>query len=281
MNENQKKILRILKLIFYFFAVILSAAFILKFFNIGGSDYFNGILNALEWTQFLILAIVVLVIGFVVLALIQTFFGKRSLTDNSASQASVLIKINAPNATLKSFIALLVAIGFAVLLNYILLSPDAVFVQGQTLEFGIFEKVLFGLFYVIAHFLVIVFGTRLVKGSPPVFVATEKGFHYEPAGIGSGWILWKDVTEARESAVFYGSTTTQTPVLVPVFGIKLRNPELQSKNAYSPLLQKLSGVAQKLNNYQTEGVGDILIKPSDLGKDYEKVKALFEEKVGQ
>lgn len=55
MNENQKKILRILKLIFYFFAFIFSAAFILKFFNIGGSDYFNGIVNALEWTQFLIL----------------------------------------------------------------------------------------------------------------------------------------------------------------------------------------------------------------------------------
>jgi hypothetical protein len=53
------------------------------------------------------------------------------------------------------------------------------------------------------------------------FTILEKGFYYEPAGIGSGWILWEDIAE---------------------------------------------------------GVGDILLRPSDFGDDYEKVLGLFKSK---
>jgi len=56
---------------------------------------------------------------------------------------------------------------------------------------------MFGIFYVIAHFLIIVSGLRLINGMPPAFIATERGFLYNPSGISSGWILWEDVEEAR------------------------------------------------------------------------------------
>jgi hypothetical protein len=78
---------------------------------------------------------------------------------------------------------------------------------------------------------------------PPLFIATEKGFYYEPAGIGSGWILWEDIAEVSAS--------------------------------YAPLLQQVVKFGQKFNNYQTEGAGDILLRPSDFGDQYEKVFALF------
>lgn len=53
------------------------------------------------------------------------------------------------------------------------------------------------------------------------FTILEKGFYYEPAGIGSGWILWEDIAE---------------------------------------------------------GVGDILLRPSDFGDQYNELLALFKKR---
>jgi uncharacterized alpha/beta hydrolase family protein len=64
---------------------------------------------------------------------------------------------------------------------------------------------------------------------------------------------------------------------MPVLGIKLIDPETYNAKAFVPLLRKLVNVGQKFNNYQTEGVGDILIRPEDLGTNYDQVKALFEQ----
>ncbi len=83
---------------------------------------------------------------------------------------------------------------------------------------------------------------------PPIFIATEKGFCYEPTGISTGWILWEDIAEVAESTI------------------------------YAPLLKYVVEFGQKFHNYQTEGVGDILLRPSDFGDQYEKVLALFKSK---
>jgi hypothetical protein len=167
--------------------------------------------------------------------------------------------------------------GFSALVNTMLFVPEILFEKDQIARFTIFEKIIFGFFYLITHFLVIVFGQRLFKGMPPIFIATEKGFSYEPAGISTGWVLWEDITEVRESKVLFGSGVNNGPKLVPVIGIKLINPE-QYSVSYAPLLQQVIKIGQKFHNYQTEGVGDILIKPSDLGDQYENVLALFKSK---
>lgn len=136
--------------------------------------------------------------------------------------------------------------GFSALVNTMFFAPEILFEKDQIARFSIFEKILFGFFYLITHFLVIVFGQRLFKGMPPLFIATEKGFYYEPAGIGSGWILWEDIAEVSESEVLFGSGVNNGP---------------------------------KLHNYQTEGVSDILLRPSDFGNQYDEVLALFKSKV--
>jgi hypothetical protein len=172
----------------------------------------------------------------------------------------------------------IVALGISAFLNLLLFSPGTIFEKEQIEGFKLFEKILFGFFYTIAHFLVIVYGLRLLKGVPPVFIATEKGFCYEPAGIRSGWILWEDIQEARESTVLYGSGVNNGPTLMPVLGIKLINPEEYNAAAYAPLLQRVMKFGQKLHNYQTEGVGDVLLNPADFGSQYENVRELFKKK---
>jgi hypothetical protein len=87
--------------------------------------------------------------------------------------------------------------GFSALVNTMLFVPEILFEKDQIARFTIFEKIIFGFFYLITHFLVIVFGQRLFKGMPPIFIATEKGFSYEPAGISTGWVLWEDVAEVK------------------------------------------------------------------------------------
>ncbi|MFN3301394.1 MAG: hypothetical protein ACK41Z_14530, partial [Sediminibacterium sp.] len=184
----------------------------------------------------------------------------------------------APNHLGGHLILFLTIMGFSVLVNTMLFAPEILFEKDQIARFTIFEKIIFGFFYLITHFLVIVFGQRLFKGMPPLFIATEKGFYYEPAGIGSGWILWEDIAEVRESEVLFGSGVNNGPKLVPVIGIKLTNPE-KYRAAYAPLLQYAVNIGQKFHNYQTEGVGDILLRPSDFGNQYDEVLALFKSKV--
>ena len=65
---------------------------------------------------------------------------------------------------------------------------------------------------------------------------------------------------------------------MPVLGIKLIVPEDYNTAAHAPLLQRIVNWGQQFNNYQTEGVGDILLRPQDFGKEYEKVRNLIKEK---
>ncbi|MBA4258936.1 MAG: hypothetical protein C0446_07215 [Chitinophaga sp.] len=214
----------------------------------------QNIIRKIQWIIYPIIAIVVIE-SFGVLALMQQYFTKElfksknaldemdAIDKSKAANAKLLMKVEAPKQVGVSLLLLVVAIGFSVLLNIILFSPQSIFDLTQLTQFTILEKIFFGLFYLIAHFLVIVFGQRLFKGMPPLFIATEKGFYYEPAGIGSGWILWEDIAEVSAS--------------------------------YAPLLQQVVKFGQKFHNYQTEGTGDILLRPSDFGDDYEKVLTLF------
>lgn len=240
-----------------------------------------------QWIDQGIVLVVFAIVSIGVLALMQQFFTKElfkpketlGLVDASAAaNAKLLLKIDAPSHIGGHLILFLAIMGFSALVNTMLFAPEILFNTEQINRFTIFEKIIFGFFYLITHFLVIVFGQRFFKGMPPVFVATQKGFHYEPAGISTGWVLWEDVAEVKESEVLFGSGVNNGPKLVPVIGIKLFNPE-KYRASYAPLLQYVVKIGQKFHNYQTEGVGDILIKPSDLGDQYENVLELFKSKV--
>lgn len=281
MTGNQNKIIKILKWIFYPIALLLLIDFVLRFINHSPLETNIKTNHFLDWIEKIIMMVVFLIVSIAVIALIQQYFSKRNITNNSteeAANAKLLIKIETPHQLIGHLVLFIIALGFSALLNLILFSPETIFEQEQLNGFKISEKIVFGFFYIIAHFLVIVFGMHLFKGLPPLFVATEKGFCYEPAGISSGWILWEDIKEVRESTALYGSPITNGPRLMPVLGIKLANPEEYNAVAYTPLLQRIVKIGQQFNNYQTEGVGDILINPADFGKNYETVLALFKEK---
>lgn len=289
MTNNQKNIIRKIQWILYPLAVLMAIEFFTKFFNydpLVAKDEINPVFEFIE-TGIMILVFAIVSIG--VLALMQQYFtkelgktkdrvGKIGTVDVSiAADAKQLLKIEAPTHIGGHLILFIAIMGFAAFVNIMLFAPEILFEKDQIERFTIFEKIIFGFFYLITHFLVIVFGQRLFKGMPPIFIATEKGFFYEPAGIGTGWILWDDITEVRESKVLFGSGVNNGPKLVPVIGIKLKNPEDYTAN-YAPLLQYVVKVGQKFHNYQTEGVGDILLRPSDLGDQYENVLALFKSK---
>lgn len=281
MTENQKKIIKKMQWIAYPVALLLFIDFIIKFLNPSSSEANQNSNQLFELLDKTFMITVFVIVSVAVIALMQQFFTKeiiKSKKTQEAATARLLMKIEIPNQLAGNLVFFVVALGFSVLVNMMLFAPQTIFEQEQMNGFGIGEKIAFGFFYVIAHFLVIVFGLRLLKGMPPVFIATEKGFCYEPAGISTGWVLWNDITEVRESTVLQGSTTYSGPRLLPVLGIKLINPEAYNAAAYAPLLQRVVKMGQQFNNYQTEGVGDILLNPTDFGKNYETVLALFKEK---
>ena len=280
MTETQKRIIKKLRWIIYPLAGLMILDFILRFFSNSPLDTNKQSFQLLEWLDQAIWIIVFVVVGVGVLALILQFFSalfRKDADAYEAAKAKRLIIINQPNQLAGSIILWVIALGFTIFGNLLLFAPDMILDEEVRSEIEFSEKIIFGFFYIIAHFLAIVFGLRLFKGMPPVFIATEKGFCYEPAGISSGWILWKDVVEVRESTVLYGSSVTNGPRTMPVLGIKLIDPETYNAKAFVPLLRKLVNVGQKSNNYQTEGVGDILIRPEDLGTNYDQVKAIFEQ----
>jgi hypothetical protein len=144
-------------------------------------------------------------------------------------------------------------------------------------QFGNSEKIIFGFFYIFTNILVLVSGVRLTKGASSFFIATEKGFCYQPAGISTGWILWEDIVDFSETTTLYRNPAINSPTLITVLGIKLTNPQKYNAAIYAPIFKNLATITQKLNNYQTEGLGDIILNSSDFGKDYKKVVALFKE----
>ena len=277
MNQNTNRIIKKLSWVFYTLAFVSLVYFLLPFFNLTTeNEATNTFFNRFE-TGIIILVFVI--VGFGVIALIQQFFYQEFKQDqktHDSSKDKILLKINMPNQLAGSIILFFAVIGFSSFMNIILFFPDIIFEEEIIEGFLIFEKILFGFFYLICHFLVIVFGLRLFRGMPPIFIATEKGFCYEPAGISTGWILWEDVLEVRESSVLKGGPY-YGPKTESVLGIKLRNPEEYNLKTFSPMMKYLVESAQKLNDYQTEGVGDMLLNPVDFGIHYGKVREILLE----
>lgn len=266
---------------FYAVALLMIIDFVPKFLNPSLVQTNSEAAELLKWIERGIFFLVLAIVSFGVIALMQQFFFGRKLKNqpsNGAAEAKLLMKLEAPNQLAVNLILFLIIIMFSAGVNIILFSPDLIFEKEQIDHFQFVEKLIFGFFYVVTHFLLIVFGLRLFKGMPAVFIATEKGFCYEPAGISTGWVLWEDIVDVKETTILYGNSGRIGPRLVPVVGVKLINPEVYNTAAFAPLLQKLATAGQKINNFQTEGAGDILLVPSDFGKEYDRVIALFKER---
>lgn len=276
MNENQRRLLKKLQWFTIPFMILVVAFSLWPQFTTGNKvEAAESARQFFQWAELLVL-VPVLICAFVVYALMREFFRKKKKEDsNEAASADVLLKMKAPGNKSAIFLVSLVTLGFVVLMNLLLFQPQTILedYQLEAVTFG--EKCIFGFFYVLCHFLLIAFIRQLFSNSY-LFIATAKGFQYTPAGISSGWVLWEDIEEVRETSVLYGSNVAG-PTTVPVLGIKLRYPENYIQN-FNPALQKLLTAAGQLNNFQTEGTGDLLLNPADFGNRYEEVKALIKSK---
>jgi hypothetical protein len=275
MNENQQRLLKTLRW-FTIPSFLLIVGFSLwPYITSGNKEEAAETSRQFFRLTELLMIVPLILFAFVVYALMREFFRKRKTVDTKEALADVLIKIEAPHNKLGTVITLLVVLGFAVLVNLLLFSPETILQPQQLEEITIAEKSIFGFFYVLCHLLLIVFVRQLFTTNY-LFIATAKGFQYTPAGISSGWVLWEDIEEIRESSVLSGNNIGG-PKVVPVLGIKLRLPEKYAAN-YNPALQKLILLGGQLNNFQTEGAGDLLMNPADFGERYEEVKALIESR---
>lgn len=279
MNERQKRILRKFQWITYPVAALLLLDFIYRFADTGYRTD-KRIYTVFEIFDTVLWIAVSLLIIFVLTGLALQFFTQKSLQqqqEHVAAKAALLIKIEKRNARVTHLILLVVALGFSVFANLLLFKPTILLNADELKNITTLQLLAFGLFYSIIHFLIITTVFRLAKDTPPVFTATEKGFWYEPAGISTGWILWEDVDEVRESSVL--SDRNRVAGQATVLGIKLKYPDAYNASQFTPVFKKFMQYAQQFNNMQTEGVGDILINPSDFGDDYSAVKELIIKKV--
>ena len=279
MNDSQKTLLRKLRRIIYPLILLTLVDVGIRFYTSAPEESDSSLSTFLFWVNALISLAVLLLVIFLLLSLGQQYFTKGpAKPDDSlpAAQAELLLKIVPGNQTLGNVLLLLVAMGFAAALNVLLFDPQQLLDADQLERVGNFEKILFGLFYLIPHFLLIVFGMRLLKGVPPVFIATKLGFCYQSSGVGTGWILWSEVALAKESSIIRASSS-MGPIEEIVWGVRLHDPNKLLQQQYAPLLQRYLQLAQPISNFQTEGVGDIIMAPSDFGKSYDVVKALFQK----
>lgn len=286
MNDKQKGFIRKLQWIFYPIAGLMLLQFLGKFLIAFSGDSSSNSNSAsidafLEWFDKALLWVVLGVTFIALVSIVQQFLVggskvKRPVSD-PASKANIIWQKEAPKMPLVRLLLFLVAIAFAVLFTLLVFFPQRILDERVLQNVGFQEKLIVGLFFVIANFLVIVFGKRLFSRQPPIFVATAEGFCYEPAGISSGWIRWNDIQEVRETAVLAGSRLRNGPSTIPALGISLKNPEAYNLAAFAPVMRKLASVSQDFRNYETEGVGDLLIDPVDFGNDYDHVKSLIKQ----
>jgi hypothetical protein len=278
MNENQRRLLKIVQW-FTIPCMLLIAVFSFwPYITSGNKEEAAETSRQFFRLTELLMIVPFILFAFVVYALMREFFRKQKTVDTKEALDDVLMRIEAPNNRLGTAITLLVVLGFAVLVNLLLFSPGIILEPEQLQQITITEKVIFGFFYILCHFLLIAFGRQLFKPNY-LFTATTTGFQYSPAGVSSGWVLWEDVEEIRESSVLAGNNIGG-PTVVPVLGIKLRSPEKYDAT-YNPALQKLVLAGRKFNNFQTEGVGDLILNPAHFAQRYEEVKALIESKSKQ
>lgn len=279
MNENQRSLIR--KLQWYTIPVmILWVLYAVwpHFTNGKQEEAAAASREFLKWIDLLAL-VPFFVCAYAAYALMREFFSKRKTREwNDVGNAEVLLQVEVPNQLAGKILVLLFSLGFAAFMNLLLFAPLMILEPYQLKEITVFEKGLFFFFYVLCHFLVIVFSRNLFVNHP-LFIATTKGFQYTPAGISSGWVLWEDVEEIRESSILSGNKIGGATT-VPVLGLKLRYPENYAA-VYNPALQKLVQLAGKLHNYQTEGAGDLLLNPADFGEKYREVKVLLETQILQ
>jgi hypothetical protein len=272
MNSRQKKIVRILQLIFYPIAAFMLIGFAWNFYGIitgqAEVEFLTEIDRAPE-TDWVAVAVVGLFCC-VFLALLIEFLAREILRRHPRNALGTpLVEIGRISSPLR-FLLVIAVLPFVVGLNIILFRPETLEIDPTRVSLP--ELMAFWLFYGIAHFLFVGFLLRAIRNRP-FFVLTDKGFLYEPGDISPGLIRWDDVAEIKEAELLTGRGR-YGPTTGTVLAVALKNPEVYASR-YTTLLRMLNAALTPVIRYQTGGPGDVVLASEDFGARYGEVKDLM------
>lgn len=188
MNSQQKTLIRILQLIFYPIAAIMTAVFVWNFV-INPGDRIVEITDepSVAPESDPIALAVVLLFWVVFIALLFEFLAREIFRLRPRSEMGrVILETGASSGALR-FVPLLAVIPFVLGLNAMVFGVVQLDIDMQRVSLA--EHLVFWLFYGIAHFLLVAFFLRAVRNRA-FFVLTTKGFLYEPGDVSPGLILW-------------------------------------------------------------------------------------------
>jgi hypothetical protein len=268
-NENQLKIIRKLQWIIYPLAIVFIAVEVLPQFVPSLKEKLAVVKTVFGFIEKGIFVLLFLIFSWALLGFILHEIGKNR---QKVGYDNVLLELKNKGKIIP-FIVVLVVLGISIFMNYLLFEPSSILQEEDLLQISFIEKAIFAFFYIVVHFLLIVFTIRAIR-NPAYFILTKEGFFYEPADVSVGFILWKDIAAIKEDRLlvnrggFAGPSTNTTLV------ISFKEPEKYNRK-YNFILRKFVELATKLIKYQTGGVGDIVIDPVDFGDKYPEVKELM------
>lgn len=279
MNEKQQKLVRTIKFILYPIPIILFLYQLFKPISGNPESKLPGIDKLQNYAELILIWLFFIVFSIVALAIIVQFI-QQQLNNNKQREGitDIILEIRKP-FFLNIFLPIIFMMVFVVGMNYMLLHVEQFnfmfnLLTTRATAFTLF----FYLFYVIAHLLFIGFTINAIRNQP-FFVLTTHGFLYEPGGISPGLIYWTNINEMKEATLLKRNSRRGNSFLEPALVISLKDAS-KNTTSYNVVLRLLVKWGTKLIQYQTGGVGDIMLNPFDFGNRYievkEKMQALVE-----
>jgi hypothetical protein len=277
MNDNQRKIIRAMRLVSFPIALLMLGAF--------AWEAFSGRDSNLTARTFDFLGVIgsPLLIGaalffWVIFAALLIEFLKRELPGGAdrAPLGNVMLSIRRPMLVvrvLQPLAALSVMIG----MNLIVFAPAALDIQlGGA---GPAMHLLFWLFYGISLFMAVVLVLRAIRNRP-YFVLSDRGFLYAPGDLSPGIVLWQDIVGLKEADLIYGRNSYAGSRLRRTLIVTLKDPEKYTSR-FNPLLRQIYIQLIKAIRFQVAGSGDLVIAADDFGRRYDEVRALMSRQVSK
>lgn len=270
-NENQLKIIRKLQWIIYPLAIIFIAVEVLPEFIPSFKEKLAVVKTLIGFIEKGIFLLMFLIFTWVLLGFILHEFSKNR---QKIGYNNVILELK-HKRSIVPFIVVLVVLAFVIFMNYLLFEPSTIIDENEQRNISLMEKSIFSFFYILVHFLLIVFSIRAIR-NPAYFILTNEGFFYEPADVSVGFILWKDIAAMKEDRLLVNRGGFAGPSTNAALVVSFKEPEKYNRK-YNFILRKFVELATKIIKYQTGGVGDIVLEPVGFGENYPKVKELLLE----
>lgn len=144
------------------------------------------------------------------------------------------------------------------LFYHFVLSPEAV------VEDRMFYYVAIGV-QVVGAFLAFQCVRQFMK-APVIFRMDQEGFEYNPAGVSSGLVRWKEIQAVEEIDI--RTADGNAPNRTKVLSVKLKDPRA-FRSKYNFLIKSALALSEEVNNTS------IMIEPAALGKQYEEIREIM------